>query len=265
MDNEQALASVPLATDATEECLEQARQLVAQLETGNVGEAGRLMDALARQRETGLFQELGKMTRELHDALNSFQLDTRISSMAESDIPDAKERLNYVIEMTDQAAHKTLNAVEEALPISEELKDQSGELGEKWQRFRTKNMQLDEFQALVPELDKFLSLTTGHAGNLNALLTEVLMAQDYQDLTGQIIRRVINLVTEVEDNLVKLIRISGQSMGATPAKTEAKPAAAETEDLMRGIGPQVPGVDTDSGDVMSGQDDVDDLLSSLGF
>jgi chemotaxis protein CheZ len=245
---------------AAEESLVQARQLVAELEAGNVDAASQLLDELARQRDTGLFQELGKLTRELHDTLNSFHLDSRIASLTERDIPDAKERLSYVISMTEQAAHRTLTAVEESLPIAEELQTRACQLQDKWQRFRRKDMDVAEFRALVPEIDSFLELTSGHAGKLNTSLSDVLMAQDFQDITGQIIRRVINLVKDVEDNLVGLIRISGQRMAQAD-----KPAAklVGKEDLSRGIGPQVPGLDT--ADVVQGQDDVDDLLSSLGF
>ena len=246
---------------ADDESLAQARQLVAELEAGNSDEASHLLDELARRRDSGLFQELGKLTRELHDALNGFQLDSKISSLAEHDIPDAKERLNYVITMTEQAAHRTLNAVEESLPIAEELQKRAEELHDKWTRFRHKDMDVNEFRSLVPEIDSFLDLTSGHATKLNSSLSDVLMAQDFQDITGQIIRRVINLVKDVEDNLVGLIRISGQRM-APPEKSAAK-SGALSDELSRGIGPQVPGLD--HADVVHGQDDVDDLLSSLGF
>lgn len=246
---------------ADDESLIQARQLVAELEAGNSDAASNLLDELARRRDSGLFQELGKLTRELHDTLNSFHLDSRITALTEHDIPDAKERLSYVITMTEQAAHRTLTAVEESLPIAEELQKRANELHDKWTRFRRKDMDVSEFRALVPEIDSFLDLTSGHATKLNTSLSDVLMAQDFQDITGQIIRRVINLVKDVEDNLVSLIRISGQRM-APADKAASKPTAGH-DDTTRGFGPQVPGVD--HGDVVHGQDDVDDLLSSLGF
>lgn len=246
---------------ADDESLAQARQLVLALEDGDNEQASFLLDELARRRDSGLFQELGKLTRELHDALNNFQLDAKISVLAEQEIPDAKERLNYVITMTEQAAHRTLNAVEESLPIAQELQTRAQELHDKWTRFRRKDMDVEEFRALVPEIDSFLDLTSGHATKLNASLSDVLMAQDFQDITGQIIRRVINLVKDVEDNLVGLIRISGERMA--PAEKAATRSGALSEELSRGIGPQVPGVD--HADVVHGQDDVDDLLSSLGF
>ena len=97
--------------------LENARALVSELESGNCGQAEKIIEQLGRMREQSLFQELGKMTRQLHEALNSFALDDRIESLARSDIPDAKARLNHVIEMTESSANRTLAAVENALLV----------------------------------------------------------------------------------------------------------------------------------------------------
>lgn len=240
--------------------LEQARTLVTELEAGNDSAAGGLIEELSRMREQTLFQELGKMTRQLHDSLTSFAVDSRMQSLAESDIPDAKARLNHVIDMTEESANRTLSAVEGTLPIAEQLQDQANDLHEKWDRFRNKDMNVEEFRGMSQEIDDFLHVTTTHAGQIHSNLSEVMMAQGFQDLTGQIIRRVITLVTEVEDNLVELIRLSGDAEASMQTGGEA----ANSEDIMQGVGPQVPGVSDDGGSV-SGQDEVDDLLSSLGF
>jgi len=240
--------------------LDQARCLVAELEAGNAAAAEHAIDELGRIREQSLFRELGKMTRQLHDSLTSFALDSRMQSLAESDIPDAKARLNHVITMTEDSANRTLTAVESTLPIAEQLQNSANDLHEQWERFRNKDMNVDEFRSMSKEIDAFLSVTRDNAGRIHGNLSEVMMAQGFQDLTGQIIRRVINLVQEVEDNLVELIRLSGS------VETEAgdKATAQQKNELMQGVGPQVPGVGDTSGSV-SGQDEVDDLLSSLGF
>lgn len=244
--------------NVNEQDLVQARELVEHLESGNEAEVDRLIDTLGRRREEHLFQELGKMTRELHDAINGFDTDSRMADMASSDIPDAKERLTHVITMTEEAAHRTLNLVEDVLPVSGELKDSANKLNEQWTRFRKKDMNVDEFRELSKELDVFLPQTVSHAGAINGKLNEVMLAQDYQDLTGQIIRRVIKLVQEVEDKLVGLVRITGQErLQHEDAKKHTK------EELMEGLGPQIPG--GDATDTVAGQDDVDELLSSLGF
>ncbi|MFN2349891.1 MAG: protein phosphatase CheZ [Thioalkalivibrio sp.] len=241
--------------------LEKARQLVIHIEAGDDEAASRLIEELGRMHEGVLFQELGKLTRDLHEALNSFRLDSRLSEITATEIPDAKERLNYVVTMTEQAAHRTLTAVEESLPMSEGLASRAGELSEVWQRFRSRDLSAEEFRKLSGELGAFLEQVNVHAESIRRNLSDVLMAQDFQDLTGQVIRRVINLVQDVEQNLVGLIRISGDRMAPPESKKQQE---MRQEDQNKGMGPAVPGT-AGASDVVSGQDDVDDLLSSLGF
>ncbi|WJW74557.1 protein phosphatase CheZ [Thiohalobacter sp. IOR34] len=245
------------ATMLDDTALATARELVTEMESGNETRVAQLLDELSRQREQGLFRELGKLTRELHEALSNFHIDARLASLTESDIPDAKARLNHVISMTEEAANKTLSAVEDSLPIAEELQQGARELHDKWQRFRRRDMIAEEFRSLIPEIDRFLDMTSSHADALSTNLSAVLMAQGFQDLTGQIIRQVITLVQEVEEKLVGLIRISGQQVNKDGTGLEQKDEAS------RGFGPQVPGLE--QGEVMNDQDDVDELLSSLGF
>lgn len=244
--------------------LDHARSLVTQLESGNVAGAEQVIEELGRIREQNLFQELGKMTRQLHDSLTSFAVDSRMQSLAESDIPDAKTRLNHVISMTEESANRTLSAVESTLPIAEQLQNSANDLHKKWDRFRNKDMNVDEFRDLSREIDDFLAVTCDNAGQIHGNLSEVMMAQGFQDLTGQIIRRVITLVQEVEDNLVELIRLSGSVESDATANKVTGQKEQQSEDIMKGVGPQVPGLSDTEGTV-SGQDDVDDLLSSLGF
>jgi len=244
--------------------MEQARALVKELETGNMPAAEGLIEQLSHIREQSLFQELGKMTRQLHDSLNNFAVDARVQSLAESDIPDAKTRLNHVIEMTESSANRTLNAVEDTLPIAEQLQSVADSLHEKWGRFRNKDMNVEEFRGMSNEIDEFLSVTRDNAGQIHTNLSDVMMAQEFQDLTGQILRRVITLVQEVEDNLVELIRLSGGEKAEVEPGTRASQDTKISEDMLQGVGPQVPGVG-DKGGAVSGQDEVDDLLSSLGF
>lgn len=252
------MGDVPLKEELT---LDQARKLVEELEAGNDLEVKRVLDDLAKVREKDLFQELGKLTRELHDTMNSFKMDSRISELAQQDIPDAQERLNYVITMTEQAANKTLNAVEESIPLSESIAQRSSELQQDWERFRNREMSVDEFRELSRKMDEFFPHVKQNSQVLQGNLSDVLMAQDFQDLTGQIIRRVITLVSDVEESLVDLIRISGKGEAAADTQAEDTSSTKKEEPVLEG--PHIPGVNDQ--DVMSGQDDVDDLLSSLGF
>lgn len=244
--------------------LENARALVTELESGHSDQAEKIIEQLGRMREQSLFQELGKMTRQLHEAINSFAVDERMQSLAESDIPDAKARLNHVIEMTENSANRTLTAVENALPISEDLKARAGSLKEKWDRFRNKDMSVDEFRTMSKQIDEFLEVTTQSTARIHSDLSDIMMAQDFQDLTGQILRRVITLVQEVEDNLVELVRLSGGIEIESKAAGKSVGKTSKNETMMQGVGPAVPGVDV-GGELVTGQDEVDDLLSSLGF
>ena len=115
------LMPAPAAPQIT---LEQARQLVVFLENDEQDKANQLILEAASKEQSELFAEVGKLTRQLHEALKSFELDTRLTDITTDAIPDAKKRLNYVIEMTENAANKTMDAVEASLPIAQQLADE---------------------------------------------------------------------------------------------------------------------------------------------
>lgn len=234
--------------------------LAQHLESGNDAEAARLLDEITKLRESSLFQELGKLTREFHEALQAFRLDSRIASIAEKEFPDARERLKYVITMTAQSADRSLTAVEESMPVCTRLEQEATELHEQWQRFLRRDMDATEFRGLSARVAVYLASVGDDTGKLKGALNEITMAQDFQDLTGQIITRVISLVDDLEASLVELVRISGQNL--LPAGKKKEKEIKETEVGVHG--PPVPGVDN-AADLVSGQDEVDDLLSSLGF
>lgn len=238
----------------TDDNLARVQDLLVCMEKGDENGAREIVDDLAQVRETTLYQEVGKLTRELHDAISAFGMDDRISDLAEHEIPDARERLNYVITKTDEAANRTLTAIEETLPVIDDFEKQAESMNAAWQKFVNKEMSADEFRAMVKQLGTFLSEIPVASIKVREQFNEVLMAQDFQDLTGQIIKKVITLVGEVENNLVNLIKVAGlpEQEQQAERRTEARLA-----------GPPVPGVD--KGNIVSGQDEVDDLLSSLGF
>ena len=235
----------------TEDNIARVRDLLDCLEKGNEAGAAEVIDELTSIRETDLYKEMGKLTRELHDAIANFGIDDKMAMIAEQHIPDAKERLNYVISKTDEAANKTLEAVEESIPICDSLTSQASELHTSWQKFIKRELSADEFRQLAKDVDAFF-VKGDSLNKVKEHLTDVLMAQEYQDLTGQIIKKVINLVSEVEGNLVNLIKLTGN--------TELKKNESSSTSL---DGPPIPGLSHE--DTVSGQDEVDDLLSSLGF
>jgi len=231
-----------------------AKDLVEALEQGKESVADGLLDEIAGLRETQLFQEVGRLTRQLHDTMAGFTLDSKITAMTKNEIPDAKERLQYVISMTEQSANQTLNAVEGLMPVSKQLIEQSGKLSEKWERFLDREMPFAEFKSMSSEIAKHFKESKVSLLLVEEGLNEILMAQGFQDITGQIIKRVIDLVQDLETSMVELIKLSG-----------GKGSEATVEEKHDLPGPVVPGVDDKAGDVAINQDDVDDLLSSLGF
>jgi chemotaxis protein CheZ len=240
--------------------LELARRLVQQLEQGNEQDVALTLQQLCSSTERELFAEIGKLTRDLHDALKNTHNDSRLAAITRDDIPDAKERLSYVIERTEKATHRTLNAVEEGLPLAEALYTKTSEFFNHWTRFRKREMNVAEFRVFAKELDEFFTTTSKQSDRLRILMSEILMAQDFQDLTGQVISRVIRMVQDVEDNLVELLRLSSERLEPVLAQEQSIQEPAQPS-----RGPIVPNTKDSLHDVVSGQDDVDDLLSSLGF
>lgn len=246
------------------ETLARAKEYVKQLEAGNQAQADLVLGEITELRESELFNELGRLTRDFHEAINGFNSDERISLMASSEIPDAKERLNYVIEKTDEAAHITLTAVEAALPICDSLDGTLAGLNDAWERFLSKEMDAAEFRKLSVTMKNFLNSSNSDLTAVKSNLNEILMAQGFQDITGQIIKRVITLVSEVEKSLVELVRLgSGLSVPAAVEKNEQSEKSKTASNGADLDGPQVPGLESDT--IVQSQDDVDDLLSSLGF
>ncbi len=237
--------------------LEQAKQLVEYLETNQQDKADELIAEIQNPINSELFAEIGKLTRQLHDSLMNFQLDSRLNDLATADIPDAKERLNYVISRTEDAANKTMDAVESIFPVVDSIQQQIKAVNPLWKKLTHNELDVNEFKLLCHDIDTLLTTTERETSHMHDLMTDVLMAQDFQDLTGQVIRKVIDLVREVEDSLINMLT----AFGISSEKNNEKALPKTGENLVEG-----PIVNTETrDDVVNDQDDVDDLLSSLGF
>jgi chemotaxis protein CheZ len=238
-------------TSLRDEFGEPVAALSAALAAGNETAFYTELDALLQRRERMLFLDLRKLTGDLQSALQRFRVDSRLVDLAEKDVPDARLRLDHVLKLTDEAAHRTLDLVEKSGPLAERAARSAGELVGTWQEFRDRKIAVADFHRMVREMDTFLQATRTDMNRVRENLSEVLLAQGYQDLTGQIIRGVMKLVSELEVALVDLVRLS-RSRGSRPVSEETR----------RGFGPPIPGID--SGLSVSGQQDVDALLSGLG-
>lgn len=232
---------------------EKLRELLLKMDSCPATEGMPLLDCFVKDYEASLYNEIGKLTRQLHDSLTIFDADEKILNLAKENIPGAKERLKYVVTMTEQATQNVLAIVEKSIPVSQEISAKAGKLHDACAEIADPDGADGGLTNLLGDISRFLADTKDDSGLLQGHLTEILMAQEFQDITGQIIRKVIDLVQEVEDNLVRLIRITGK-----PSFMKDKGA-----DNKMG-GPRVPGVD-DQSDCVTDQDDVDHLLASLGF
>ena len=242
-----------------------AKQLVELLEQGNFTEAILVIHSINQARDRGLYHEVGQLTRALHNSIVNFQIDTShaLDKRNEvSKISDASDRLDYVVKLTEKAANRTMDLVESSAPVVSELGRDAAALRADWERLPRREMAVDEFRGLYQRIGEFLEKAEHSSTAVSSHLNDILIAQDYQDLTGQVIKRVTALVHDVEESLVNLVRMAGQ-VDRVAGFDHSVSIEKAKKSSHRGEGPQIH-ADTRE-DVVSGQDEVDDLLSSLGF
>ncbi|MDD5241188.1 MAG: protein phosphatase CheZ [Sulfuricella sp.] len=200
--------------------------------------------------EESLFSQIGHLTRKLHDTLRELGYDKKLAQTVES-IPDTRERLAYIATMTQKAAERALTATETAQPIQDKLEAGAAGLSTKWQRLFDNQLNLEEFKQLANETRSYLKEVPGHTKATSAQLTEIMMAQDFQDLTGQVIKKVADMAQQMEHDMLQLL------LATTPAdkRTEIDSSLLN--------GPVINA--TGRSDVVTNQQQVDDLLESLGF
>lgn len=244
-----------------------APQLQQSLEQGDLEAAAQIIAQISQVRESALYHEVGRLTRELHTAIIDFDIDPSNPHAKEmSQITDASERLQYVVTLTDDAANSALDLVEQSAPLVTYISYEAQSLIEDWQRFMRRDMQAEEFRVLAKRVADFLSRSLHDSDQLSANLNAIMMAQGFQDLTGQVIKRVMTLIADIETNLVKLCVMAGQVdrvAGIEHSSEDLRKKRTKDKNSSAGEGPQMHAQTRD--DVVTDQVDVDDLLSSLGF
>lgn len=204
--------------------------------------------ATTDDNEGGVFNELGHLTRALHDSLRELGYDKDLQKAA-SAIPDARDRLNYIATMTHAAAERVLNATEATQPVIEKVEAGAKNLAGEWQKLFDNKMDVDQFKQLAMQTHSYLLEVPKHTRQTSANLTEIMMAQDFQDLTGQVIKKIMEVTQNLEQQLLALL------------VHHAPPSVNLDPSLLNGPVVNASG----RSDVVTTQAQVDDLLESLGF
>ena len=195
-----------------------------------------------------MFERLGGIVRLLHDSLRELGYDKALTE-ASSQINDAQDRLEYVATLTEQAANKVLNTLDEAMPEQDTLSKQSKDMETRWADLFAGKLSLDQFKQLAGDSQSFAAAVSAATETEKARLLEIMMAQDFQDITGQLIKKVVIITKTVEAELAQLLRDN--------APPDVREKIAQKEVVLMS-GPSAPAVALT-------QDSVDDLLADLGF
>ncbi|WP_353155525.1 protein phosphatase CheZ [Herminiimonas fonticola] len=204
--------------------------------------------------EKPMFERLGGIVRLLHDSLRELGYDRSLSDVA-SEITDAQGRLEYVATLTEQAANKVLNAIDIGMPEQDSLSKTAKEMDTRWAQLFDGKLSVDEFKKLATDSRQFSNKVAEVTEAEKARLLEIMMAQDFQDITGQLIKKIVTITHKAESELAQLLRDNAPAE-IKAARAEAKPAADAPVQLMNG--PSAPAI-------AMVQDDVDGLLADLGF
>ena len=190
-----------------------------------------------------VFQQLGLLTRQLHDTLHHLGVMSKLQHAADG-LPDARSRLNYIARKTGEAAEKVLNSVDQAKAAHIAIASSARQMAQAIVADPVRAVATGAVLNFVADVEAATERIDGH-------LTDIMMAQDFHDLTGQVVAKVVSLASELEDSLVKLL------MQVAPAEPAHKPGADALD------GPVVDAAGRT--DVVSNQGEVDELLASLGF
>jgi chemotaxis protein CheZ len=191
-----------------------------------------------------IFDRLGGIVRLMHDSLRELGYDRALSDAA-TQITDAQDRLEYIATLTEQAANKVLNAIDEGMPAQDTLAKSAKDMDSRWTQLFEGDMSLEDFKKLATDSKQFTNTVIESTETEKARLLAIMMAQDFQDITGQLIKKIVAITQKVENELAQILRDN-----APPELVNKE----KPQELMQGP--------TQTALV---QDDVDSLLEGLGF
>tara|TARA_R110002111_G_scaffold9790_1_gene32780 strand:- start:420 stop:1187 length:768 start_codon:yes stop_codon:yes gene_type:complete len=237
---------------------EKAQLLLDNLDQGIVSTAVQELLDINDARNDNLYTQIGKITRGLHDAIGNLEFANGDETDAERDV---QARVAYVIDLTRDAANKTMDLAEESTPIAAELGSASTALRGDWEKLANRELSAKEFRELYRRIDDFLLYAEDKSNQLHSNLTDIVVTQGYQDLSGQVLQKIVNMLNATESDLVSLLEMAA-NMQTPDQNAEVEPQKLLTENhkdiLAEGPLP-------DSAATLKSQAEVDDLLSNLGF
>jgi chemotaxis protein CheZ len=185
--------------------------------------------------------DIHRLSSVLLASLTRFRSESRLATLAVNDVPDARLRLDHVLKLTEDAAHRTLDLIEQSVPLAVAMASGAKELSDSLE------------ERSHTQVRPFLACVRTNAEQLRRNLTDVMLAQGFQDLTGQILRSVHTLVGEIESVLQELAATAGVDLDLADCRSRPDTSAQ---------GPAIPCITQYTVD---GQSDVDDLLAGLGI
>ncbi|MCP5144855.1 MAG: protein phosphatase CheZ [Gammaproteobacteria bacterium] len=228
----------------TEIELKLARELVRALEGRDRAQANSLIEKLSSEQYESFMAEISRLSDELSRALQSVGNDTQDAVSATQLVPDIGDRLHYVVTQTEQAANKTLAAVETMVPQVNRIKSVVAEM--------TERAEVAEHAMVSPEeYAVFLATVNSMCNSMSGQLSEIMLAQSFQDLVGQVVLRLIDALQVQQRGLGQLLNPPGKApVGSSSAGPD--------------IEAQGPAINSTPATV-AGQDEVDDLIAGLGL
>ena len=218
-----------------------------------------------------ILARIGQLTRTLRDSMRELGIDKHVERAAEA-VPDARDRLKYIATMTEQAAERVLSAIEVAKPMQEQLQQDAAELDARWEQWYAAPIEREEVRALMNDTRTFLRGVPEVTTATNAQMLEIMMAQDFQDLTGQVIKKITDVVYLIEQQLLGVLidNIAAERREQFAATAQQLVAEAQHEAISPTGSPESllngPQINPEGkADVVQDQGQVDDLLASLGF
>jgi Chemotaxis protein len=204
-----------------------------------------------------VIHRIGNLIRMLRDSMRALGLDKEVEKAAQA-IPDARDRLTYIASMTEQAAERSLNAIDRAQPIQNDISARATMLAQRYQTERDDPQLMADVESFLNDLPKMVDST-------NRELLEIMMAQDFQDLTGQVIKKMMDVIRGVEFQLLQVVLDNVPQEAAREDYQRRIDELKQMEDSRRESFLHGPQVRSGEADVMDSQSQVDDLLAELGF